>query len=70
MEQAKKTLDAQWTAAGRIGEEQFKSFQKRSDEMAQAFRKQWNVFYDEMDKTGKKVDKAWQAAWKAFKGED
>ena len=67
MDQAKKTLDRQWTATGRVGEEQLKACQERSEEMAKAFRDQWQTFLDQMEKTGRKVDRAVQAAWEELR---
>ncbi len=67
--QAKETLDKQWTAFGRLGEEQIKAFQSQSEQMAKAFKQQWEVFYDNMEKTGKKVERAVDAAWRELKKE-
>lgn len=65
--QAKKSLDKQWDATGRVGEEQLQLVQRHTEEMAAAFRKQWGVFVDQMEHTGKKVDRAIQAAWEELK---
>jgi hypothetical protein len=65
--QAKGVLDKQWTATGRLGEEQLKAFQQHSEQMAKAMRRQWDVFRDSMDKTGKRIDRALDAAWEAWK---
>lgn len=70
VEHAKKTLDRNWTATGRLGEEQLKGFTKHTDNMAKAMMGQWSVFRDTMEKTGKKVDRAVQAAWEELKKED
>ncbi|MEW6532849.1 MAG: hypothetical protein AB1473_18610 [Thermodesulfobacteriota bacterium] len=67
VDQAKETLDRQWTATGRVGEEQLKACQERSDKMAKAFRDQWQTFLDQMEKTGRKVDRAIQAAWEELR---
>ena len=67
VEQAGKALDAQWEKTGRIGEEQMEALKKHSDEMAKAFKEQWGVFWDQMEKTGKKIDRAVNAAWEELK---
>ena len=65
--QAKKTLDRQWDATGRLGEEQLEQIQRHTTQMADAFRMQWGVFWDHLDQTGRKVDRAVQAAWDELK---
>lgn len=65
--QAKQALDKQWTAVGRLGEEQLKAIRKESDRMAKAFQEQWSVFHETLQKTGKKIDRAVQAAWEELK---
>lgn len=68
--QAKNTLDKQWTAVGRLGEEQLKALQGHSEDMANAFKQQWGVFLEYMEKTGKKIDRAVEAAWEELKKKD
>jgi hypothetical protein len=70
VEQAKKALDAHWSAVGRVGEDQLRTFQKYSEEIAKAVRGQWSTFWDQMEKTGKKVDRAMQAARDELKKEE
>ncbi len=70
VEQAKKTLDNQWAKTGRIGAEQAEALQKHSEEMAQSFKEQWSVFREHMEKTGKKIDRAVNAAWEELKKKD
>ncbi|MGO9121731.1 MAG: hypothetical protein ACLQPD_29490 [Desulfomonilaceae bacterium] len=65
--QAKDVLDKQWNATGRVGEEQFKSLQQQSEEMSEAFKKQWDVVRDKLQETGKKIDRAIEAAWEELK---
>jgi hypothetical protein len=65
--QAKDVLDKQWSATGRVGEEQFKSLLKQSEEMSEAFKKQWDVVRDKLEQTGKKIDRAIEAAWEEMK---
>ena len=67
VEQAKSVLDKQWTAMGRLGEEQLKAFQQQTEQMAKAMGSQWEVFRDTMEKTGKRIDRALDAAWEAWK---
>ena len=38
--------------------------------MAKAVKEQWSVFRDVMDKTGKKIDRAVEAAWEELKKKD
>ena len=68
--QAKDILDKHWEATGRLGEEQLKVFQGQSEKMAKAVKEQWSVFRDVMDKTGKKIDRAMEAAWEELKKKD
>jgi hypothetical protein len=68
--QARDMLDKQWEATGRLGEEQLKVFQEHSEKMAKAFKEQWSVFRDAMEKTGKKIDRAMEAAWEEMKKKD
>jgi hypothetical protein len=70
VEQAKKTLDKQWVKTGRTGEEQMDAIHRHSDEMAKSFKKQWAVFWAHMEKTGKKADRAVNAAWEELKKKD
>ncbi len=65
--QAKDVLDKQWSATGRVGEEQFKSLLKQSEEMSEAFKKQWDVVRDKLEETGRKIDRAIEAAWEEMK---
>lgn len=67
VDQAKRSLDRQWTATGRLGDEQLKGFRDHSAQMAKALQGQWKVFWDTMEKTGKKVDRAMQAAMEELK---
>jgi hypothetical protein len=68
--QAKSTLDKQWTAVGRLGDEQLKSLQSHTEQMAKSFKEQWGVFREYMEKTGKKIDRAVEAAWEELKKKD
>jgi len=68
--QAKGALDRRWTAMGRLGEEQLKAFQAQSEQMAKIVKCQWGVFQDTMEKTGKRIDRALDAAWEAWKKKD
>ncbi len=65
--QARDGLDKQWSAMGRLGEDHLKRVQEQSEEMAESFRGQWGTFWDHMEKTGKKVDRAVDAAWDEIK---
>lgn len=68
--QAKETLDKQWTAMGRLGEDQLKALQEQSESMATLFKQQWGVFRDNLEKTSKKIDRAVEAAWEELKKKD
>jgi hypothetical protein len=65
--QAKDVLDKQWNATGRVGEEQLKSVRKQSEEMAEAFKKQWEVVRDKLEDASKRIDRAIEAAWEELK---
>jgi len=68
--QAKDVLDKQWTAVGRLGEEQLRALQNQSELMAKAMKSQWEVFWSYMDKTGKRLDRSLDAAWEEWKKKD
>ncbi|MGB6063288.1 MAG: hypothetical protein WBG50_00665 [Desulfomonilaceae bacterium] len=68
--QAREVLDKQWEATGRLGEEQIKLFEEQSARMAKAVKDQWSVFRDVMEKTGKRIDRAVDAAWEELKKKD
>ena len=70
VEQAGKALDKQWEKTGRIAEGQVEAAKRHSEEMAKAFKDQWGVFWEQMDKTGKKIDRAVNAAWEELKKKD
>lgn len=61
--QSKEALDKQWSAMGRLDEEQMKVVGTMTETMAKAFEDQWQVFRDTLQETGKKVDRAVDAAW-------
>lgn len=65
--QTKEALDKQWTAVGRLGEEQLKAAQDLTEMMAKSFKGQWSVFWETMQKTGQKIDRAVDAAWQELK---
>ncbi len=65
--QAKDVLDKQWNLAGRVGEEQLESLRKQSEEMSEAFKKQWGVVREKLEETGKRIDRAVEAAWEELK---
>ncbi len=67
VEQAKEALDKQWSAFGRFGEPQLKSLFEQSEQMSRSFQDQWGVVKEYWEKTGKKVDRAIDAAWEELK---
>ncbi len=68
--QTREALDKQWTAVGRIGEDHVREAQKHTEQMAKVFKEQWGVFCETMQKTGKKIDRAVEAAWEEIKKKD
>ncbi len=67
---AKEVLDKQWTATGRVGQEQLNSVRKQSEEMAEAFKKQWEVVRNKLEDAGKRIDRAIEAALEELKKKD
>ncbi|MFA6221039.1 MAG: hypothetical protein WC647_01860 [Desulfomonilaceae bacterium] len=67
VDQAAETLDKQWTAFGRVGENQVKYTQEQIGYMASSVKSQWDVIWDTMQQTGDKIDRAVDAAWEEFK---
>ena len=61
------TLEKQWTAFGRIGENQAKYAQEQIGSMTTAIKSQWEVYWETMQKTGNKIDRAVNAAWEELK---
>jgi hypothetical protein len=68
--QASQVLDKQWTAFGRVGEDQLKQAQEHITHTASALKSQWGVFLETMGKTGNRIDRAVDAAWKEIKKKD
>ncbi len=68
--QAMELLDKQWTAIGRIGENRVKQAQGHSDEMARILKDRVGDFFETVQKTGKRLDRAWDAAWQEMKKKD
>ena len=67
VDQTAETLDKQWTAFGRVGENQVKYAQDQVGAMATAIKSQWEVYWKTMQQTGDKIDRAVDAAWEEFK---
>jgi hypothetical protein len=65
--QARDVLDKQFKTAARLGDEQFQALRKQTEQMAEAVKSQWQTFSDHMEKTGKRIDRAMEAAWEEFK---
>lgn len=63
--QAKEAFDRHWAATDRVGEEYVRQAQKRSEEMADVFKKNWESFRDTVEESGKR----WERAFKAFRDE-
>ena len=43
------------------------SVRKQSEEMAEAFKKQWDVVRDKLQDASKRIDRAIEAAWEELK---
>ncbi len=67
VDQTAETLDKQWTALGRVGENQVKYAQDQVGAMATAIKSQWEVYWKTMQQTGDKIDRAVDAAWEELK---
>ncbi|MGO8880873.1 MAG: hypothetical protein ACLPVO_11865 [Desulfomonilaceae bacterium] len=67
VDQTAETLDKQWTAFGRIGENQAKYTQEQICNMVTSVKSQWEVYWETMQKTGNKIDRAVNAAWEEIK---
>lgn len=65
--QAKEALDRQWTAMGRVGEDQANAMKDYSEDIASQFRSQWDTFKENFDRTGDRIDRAINAAWEELK---
>ncbi len=59
--QAKESFDKKRAATG-LDDEQSRSFRKESEEMAERLKKEWGQVSEKMRETGKKIDRAIQAA--------
>jgi hypothetical protein len=70
VKQAWEVLDKQWTAFGRIGEDRFKKAQEQSGEIAKTVKDGLDSFLNNVQKTGRKLDKALDAAWNEIKKKD
>ncbi len=67
LNQAKELLDKQWTALGRIGEDRLKQVQENSDDFANTLKSGLGTLFNRARKTGKKLDRAIDAAWNEIK---
>ena len=70
LNQAKELLDKKWTAFGRIGEERVKQAQDHSDELTGVLKTRLGSLLETARKTGKKLDRALDAAWNEMKKKD
>jgi ElaB/YqjD/DUF883 family membrane-anchored ribosome-binding protein len=61
--QVKESLERQWTAMGRVGEDQVNTVRNYSEDLASQFKDQWTTFKNTFDETGNRVDRALRAAW-------
>ncbi len=68
--QARDALDKQWNALGPLREGSINAVQEQTEQMAKAFKSQWSVFLDAMEQTGKRIDRAVDAAWNELKKKD
>ncbi|MGC8658294.1 MAG: hypothetical protein ACP5U1_04400 [Desulfomonilaceae bacterium] len=67
IKQARELLDKQWTAFGRIGEGSLKQVQENSDDLTNTVKAGLESLFKKAYKTGKKLDKAFDAAWNEIK---
>ncbi len=67
---ARETLDSQWKAMGKLGEDQIRIIQDQTSHWADALKGQWDVVKDNLEKTGQKVDRAINAALDELKKKD
>ncbi|MDA8405406.1 MAG: hypothetical protein M0T73_00890 [Deltaproteobacteria bacterium] len=70
LNQAKELLDKRWTAFGRLGEKRVKQAQEHSDEIAEVLKTRLGSLIRTARKTGKKLDRAFGAAWDEMKKKD
>ncbi|MFH0958044.1 MAG: hypothetical protein V1897_04995 [Pseudomonadota bacterium] len=70
VKQTWELLDKQWTAFGRIGEQSLKQVQGQSGEIAKTVKEGLDSLLSNVQKTGKKLDKAFDAAWNEIKKKD
>jgi hypothetical protein len=67
---ARETIDRQWEQFHKMGNEQMTVVKEQTATWANMFKDHWDTFRTQMDKTGKKVDKAVNAAWDELKKKD
>ncbi len=70
LNQAKELIDKKWTAFGRLGEDRVKQAHEHSDEIAEALKTRLGSLLETARKTGKKLDRALDAAWNEMKKKD
>ncbi len=70
VDQVRKTMDKQWTAASKAGEQNVEFFKKQSERMADTFKGYWKEVLYNMEKTGQSADRAVQAFWDEWKKRD
>lgn len=70
VKQTGEVLDKKWTAFGRIGEEHVRHAQEQSGEIAKVVKDGLGNLLDNVQKTGKKLDNALDAAWNEIKKKD
>ncbi|MCX5872904.1 MAG: hypothetical protein NTY51_06680 [Deltaproteobacteria bacterium] len=68
--QAREVLDKQWTVLGRIGEDRVKQVQEHSGQMTEVIKTHFGGLMETVQKTGKKLDRALDAAWNEIKRKD
>jgi hypothetical protein len=67
---AQKRLVSQWDAAGRPGEELLSSVQSYAEKMGGALKEQAGLFTGVITETGKKIERALQAALDELRKKD
>ncbi len=67
---AKEHLDKQWKSMDNVGDDQLKVIQEQTSTWANSLKGQWTAFKEQMDRTGKRVDRSVNAAWEEWKKEE
>ncbi len=67
VDQAKRTVERQWEATGKLGESQLQFFEARTEAMADAFKQNRDAVLEKLQKTTDRFDRAIRAALEELK---